>query len=72
MDQGIEFMTWSQDLHAGPAGVHSASDTLGLSALVNGLHDKTAIEEGHPHSLLGRSIASVANIGGRQPDRQAC
>src|ERR1700749_3394277 len=29
------------------------SDTLGLSALVNGLHDKTAIEEGTHTSLLG-------------------
>ena len=29
------------------------SDTLGLSALVNGLHDETAIEEGTHTSLLG-------------------
>jgi protocatechuate 3,4-dioxygenase beta subunit len=29
------------------------SDTLGLSALVNGLHDRTAIEEGTRTSLLG-------------------
>src|SRR5436190_18668793 len=29
------------------------SDTLGLSALVNGLHDKTAVEEGTHTSLLG-------------------
>jgi len=29
------------------------SDTMGLSALVNGLHDKTAIEEGTHTSLLG-------------------
>jgi protocatechuate 3,4-dioxygenase beta subunit len=29
------------------------SDTLGLSALVNGLHDRTAIEEGTHTSLLG-------------------
>ncbi len=29
------------------------SDTLGLSALVNGLHDKTALEEGTHTSLLG-------------------
>jgi hydroxyquinol 1,2-dioxygenase len=29
------------------------SDTLGLSALVNGLHDSTAIEEGTHTSLLG-------------------
>lgn len=29
------------------------SDTLGLSALVNGLHDNTAIEEGTHTSLLG-------------------
>jgi catechol 1,2-dioxygenase/hydroxyquinol 1,2-dioxygenase len=29
------------------------SDTLGLSALVNGLHDKTAMEEGTNTSLLG-------------------
>jgi hydroxyquinol 1,2-dioxygenase len=29
------------------------SDTLGLSALVNGLHDKTSLEEGTHTSLLG-------------------
>jgi hypothetical protein len=29
------------------------SDTLGLSALVNGLHDNTALEEGTHTSLLG-------------------
>src|SRR5579871_2851656 len=29
------------------------SDTLGLSALVNGLHDTTAMEEGTHTSLLG-------------------
>jgi hydroxyquinol 1,2-dioxygenase len=29
------------------------SDTLGLSALVNGLHDRTAVEEGTHTSLLG-------------------
>src|SRR5271169_5654001 len=29
------------------------SDTLGLSALVNGLHDETAMEEGTNTSLLG-------------------
>src|SRR5579871_6788254 len=29
------------------------SDTLGLSALVNGLHDETALEEGTHTSLLG-------------------
>src|ERR1700733_6250731 len=29
------------------------SDTLGLSALVNGLHDETALEEGTNTSLLG-------------------
>jgi protocatechuate 3,4-dioxygenase beta subunit len=29
------------------------SDTIGLSALVNGMHDKTAIEEGTHTSLLG-------------------
>jgi hydroxyquinol 1,2-dioxygenase len=29
------------------------SDTLGLSALVNGLHDQTAVEEGTHASLLG-------------------
>src|SRR6202047_13069 len=29
------------------------SDTLGLSALVNGLHDSTAMEEGTHTSLLG-------------------
>jgi hydroxyquinol 1,2-dioxygenase len=29
------------------------SDTLGLSALVNGLHDNTAVEEGTHTSLLG-------------------
>src|SRR5581483_518973 len=29
------------------------SDTMGLSALVNGLHDETALEEGTHTSLLG-------------------
>ena len=36
------------------------SDTLGLSALVNGLHDKTAIEEGTHTSLLGPFYREVA------------
>ena len=33
------------------------SDVLGLSACVNALHDKTALEHGTQSSLLGRSSA---------------
>jgi hydroxyquinol 1,2-dioxygenase len=36
------------------------SDTLGLSALVNGLHDHTAIEDGTHSSLLGPFYREVA------------
>ncbi len=52
--KGIEFMTLVGKMCT-PARQEFIllSDTLGLSALVNGLHDKTAIEEGTHTSLLG-------------------
>src|SRR2546421_9172208 len=50
----IEFMTAVGKICA-PARQECIllSDTLGLSALVNGLHDNTAVEEGTHTSLLG-------------------
>src|SRR6201996_4472868 len=52
--KGIEFMTQvGQMCTAERQEFILLSDTLGLSALVNGLHDKTAIEEGTHTSLLG-------------------
>ena len=52
--KGIEFMTLVGKMCT-PARQEFIllSDTLGLSALVNGLHDKTALEEGTHTSLLG-------------------
>jgi catechol 1,2-dioxygenase/hydroxyquinol 1,2-dioxygenase len=52
--KGIEFMT-KVGKTCTPARQEFIllSDTLGLSALVNGLHDKTAVEEGTHTSLLG-------------------
>ena len=52
--KGIEFMT-SVGKMCTPERQEFIllSDTLGLSALVNGLHDKTAIEKGTHTSLLG-------------------
>jgi hydroxyquinol 1,2-dioxygenase len=52
--KGIEFMTAVGKICT-PARQECIllSDTLGLSALVNGLHDSTAIEEGTHTSLLG-------------------
>src|SRR6201998_3607722 len=52
--KGIEFMTLVGKMCT-PARQEFIllSDTLGLSALVNGLHDKTAMEEGTHTSLLG-------------------
>jgi hydroxyquinol 1,2-dioxygenase len=52
--KGIEFMTLVGKMCT-PARQEFIllSDTLGLSALVNGLHDKTAIEEATHTSLLG-------------------
>ena len=72
--KGIEFMTAAGKMCT-PARQEFIllSDTLGLSALVNGLHDKTAIEEGDPYQparpVLPRGHADTV---GRQPDRQAC
>ena len=40
-------------LHAGATGFILLSDVLGLSALVNLMHDKTAIEPGTESRLLG-------------------
>src|SRR3954452_686809 len=52
--KGIEFMT-AVGKTCTPARQECVllSDTLGLSALVNGLHDSTAMEEGTHTSLLG-------------------
>jgi protocatechuate 3,4-dioxygenase beta subunit len=52
--KGIEFMTLvGKTCTSARQEFILLSDTLGLSALVNGLHDKTAIEEGTHTSLLG-------------------
>ena len=52
--KGIEFMTAvGQMCTAERQEFILLSDTLGLSALVNGLHDRTATEEGTHTSLLG-------------------
>jgi catechol 1,2-dioxygenase/hydroxyquinol 1,2-dioxygenase len=52
--KGIEFMTRvGQMCSPERQEFILLSDTMGLSALVNGLHDKTAIEEGTHTSLLG-------------------
>src|SRR6201987_24483 len=52
--KGIEFMTMVGKPSPAPRQEFILlSDTLGLSALVNGLHDKTALEEGTHTSLLG-------------------
>src|SRR5258707_7460284 len=52
--KGIEFMTLAGKMCSPERQEFILlSDTLGLSALVNGLHDKTAIEEGTHTSLLG-------------------
>src|SRR5260370_27866048 len=52
--KGIEFMTAVGKICT-PARQECIllSDTLGLSALVNGLHDNTAVEEAPHTSLLG-------------------
>jgi hydroxyquinol 1,2-dioxygenase len=52
--KGIEFMTMvGKTCTPARQEFILLSDTLGLSALVNGLHDKTAVEEGTHTSLLG-------------------
>jgi protocatechuate 3,4-dioxygenase beta subunit len=52
--KGIEFMTMvGKTCTPARQEFILLSDTLGLSALVNGLHDKTALEEGTHTSLLG-------------------
>ncbi|HTO65528.1 MAG TPA: dioxygenase [Bradyrhizobium sp.] len=59
--KGIEFMTAvGQMCTPERQEFILLSDTLGLSALVNGLHDKTAIEEGTHTSLLGPFYREVA------------
>src|SRR5258706_14483787 len=51
--KGIEFMTAAGKMCSPERQEFILlSDTLGLSALVNGLHDKTAIEEGTHTSML--------------------
>ena len=50
------------------------SDTLGLSALVNGLHDRTAVEDATHTSLLGpffRENAPELEAGARSPTRSS-
>ncbi|MGH6815442.1 MAG: dioxygenase [Hyphomicrobiaceae bacterium] len=52
--KGIEFMTAVGKMCTSERQEYILlSDTLGLSALVNGLHDRTAIEEATHTSLLG-------------------
>src|SRR5258706_471511 len=52
--KGIEFMTLAGKMCSPERQEFILlSDTLGLSALVNGLHDKTAIEEGTHTRLVG-------------------
>ena len=52
--KGIEFMTAAGKMCTPERQEFILlSDTLGLSALVNGLHDNTAVEEGTHTSLLG-------------------
>jgi hydroxyquinol 1,2-dioxygenase len=52
--KGIEFMTLAGKMCSPERQEFILlSDTLGLSALVNGLHDETAVEEGTHTSLLG-------------------
>jgi hydroxyquinol 1,2-dioxygenase len=52
--KGIEFMTAVGRMCTPERQEYVLlSDTLGLSALVNGLHDRTALEEGTHTSLLG-------------------
>ncbi len=46
------------------------SDTLGLSALVNGLHDETAIEEGTHEPARPVLPRGLAEARSGQPDRQ--
>jgi hydroxyquinol 1,2-dioxygenase len=59
--KGIEFMTAvGQMCTPERQEFILLSDTLGLSALVNGLHDETAIEEGTHTSLLGPFYREVA------------
>ena len=59
--QGIQFLTATgQKCDDTRQEFILLSDTLGLSALVNGLHDKTAIEEGTHTSLLGPFYREVA------------
>ena len=49
------------------------SDTLGLSTLVNTLHDKTAVEEATHTSLLGPFFReNTAELRGGRADRQGC
>ncbi len=59
--KGIEFMTAvGQKCTPERQEYILLSDTLGLSALVNGLHDKTAVEDGTHSSLLGPFYREVA------------
>ena len=67
--KGIEFMTAAGKMCSPERQEFILlSDTLGLSALVNGLHDATAIEEAHPYQPA-RPVLSRghADAGRRQP-----
>ena len=58
--KGIEFMTAAGKMCSPERQEFILlSDTLGLSALVNGLHDATALEEATNTSLLGKPVANA-------------
>ena len=67
--KGVEFMTMvGKTCTPARQEFILLSDTLGLSALVNGLHDKTAVEEGTHTSLLGpfyREASPTLTAGGQ-------
>ena len=70
--KGIEFMTAAGKMCSPERQEFILlSDTLGLSALVNGLHDATALEEATNTSLLGPFYREATpTLAGRQLDRQ--
>ena len=69
--KGIEFMTAAGKMcSAERQEFILLSDTIGLSALVNGLHDQTALEEATHTSLLGpfyREATPTLAAGSRSP-----
>ena len=70
--KGIEFMTAAGKMCSPERQEFILlSDTLGLSALVNGLHDATAAGGSHPHQPARPVLPrGHADAGGRQLDRQ--